>query len=152
MTAWYAFLGHRSNLAAIWFVERGLSAFQQMASIRIVPVHILEKPTTGGVNSVVVSAEHMSDNDNKMATLLKTLFSKIVHLSESLRNFLETYAAPLPFQQRSPLVEVCKIERGVGQARRTYSTTSCHQQVATWYFRGVHLRDQRGRCGNRQCS
>ena len=111
MTAWYAFLGHRSNLAAIWFVERDISAFQQMASISIVPVYILEKPTTGGVNSVVVSAEHMSDNDNKMATLLKTLFSKIVHLSESLRNFLETYAAPLPFQQRSPLVEVCKIER-----------------------------------------
>ena len=118
---------------------------------RLLPCR-LEKPTTGGVNSVVVSAEHMSDNDNKMATLLKTLFSKIVHLSESLRNFLETYAAPLPFQQRSPLVEVCKIERGVGQARRTYSTTSCHQQVVTWYFRGVHLRDQMGRCGNRQCS
>ena len=69
-----------------------------MASISIVPVYILKMPTTGGVNSVVVSAEHIPDNDNEMATILKPLFPKIVRLSESLRNFLETCAVPLPFQ------------------------------------------------------
>jgi hypothetical protein len=72
-------------LAADWFVERGLFAFQQMASISILPVYILDKPTTGGVNTVVVSAKHTPVNDNDMTTVLKMLLSIIIRFSESLR-------------------------------------------------------------------
>lgn len=56
-----------------------------MASISILPVFILEESTTGGVDSIVVSAEHTPDNDNDVTTLLKTLLSIVTRLSESFR-------------------------------------------------------------------
>jgi hypothetical protein len=51
---------------------------QQMASVSILPVYILDKPTTGGVNTVVVSAKHTPVNNNDMTTVLKMLLSIII--------------------------------------------------------------------------